>query len=131
MVPWSRGPSSVVRCLVVRGPLPFSFSASSQDLVLSTDPIFGVPFAVSNGKNPNCVSPGKIGDIVGKDLQVYSAVTFRSETRQLRVLQDPADHPTGFFFQADSQARFNLFVVGNGFVEFLLRLLKDLELHDG
>jgi hypothetical protein len=46
-------------------------------------------------------------------------------------MQDPVNHPANLFFQAEAQASFDLFVVGNGFIEFLLRLLKDLEVHDG
>jgi hypothetical protein len=109
----------------------FSLSARSRNLALSADPILGASLAVTNRKNPNCVIPDQIGCVIGKDLQVYATVTLRSQTRQFRVMRDPVDQPAGFFFQAEAQARFDLFVVGNGFIEFLLRLLKDLELHDG
>jgi hypothetical protein len=71
------------------------------------------------------------GYIIRKNLQVYSAVTLSPETRQFRVMQDPVHHPAGLFFQAEAQASFDPFVVVNGFIEFLLRLLKDLEVHDG
>ena len=86
---------------------------------------------MSDGENPNGVSPNEIGDIVRKDFEVDSAVTLGPEAGQFRIEENPVDHPASFLFQAEAQTCFNSFVIRNGFVQFVLRLLEDLKVHEG
>ena len=86
---------------------------------------------MSNGQNPNGVSPNVIGDVIRKNLQVHPAVALGPESWQFGVVSDPLNGATNLFFQSNAKTGFNFLIVCNGLVEFNFRLLENFELHAG
>jgi len=96
-------------------------------MALSANPVFRTFLAVCGSDDPDCFRPNEIGNVVGENLQIDPAISLTSWPRQFRVEKNPLDNLAGFCLETNAQPRLDLFVVGNGFVEFPLRLFEDFD----
>jgi hypothetical protein len=86
---------------------------------------------MGDGKDPNDLGMDHVSDRVGKHLQIHTAIAIRAQVGQLRVVPDPCCCRLNFEPVADTQSRFDIFVLGNGIREFCRGFVENPKNHAG
>lgn len=80
---------------------------------------------MSNGWDPNDLGMDHVSDMVGKHLQIHTAIAIWTQALQLRVTLGPCGCRLNFEPEADTQSGFDILVIGNGIREFRRSLVED------
>jgi hypothetical protein len=81
----------------------------------SVNPVFRPPGTMSHSQNPNCIIPNEKGNVISENFQVNPPVSLWAKAWNFRMVANPVNYHANFLFQPDAQARFDSFIVGNGF----------------
>ena len=99
------------------------------DLLFSLDPILWLSVAVRYSQNPDSISLGKVGNVVGKYSEVDPTIAPRAHSRNVRVLGNPMDVSVDFISKLVPKPWLLLIIVVSGALKLLSRLRKEDDPH--